>query len=101
MGLPLAVAFAEAGEQVIGVDVDHARVTALSDGRSPIEDISDERLAVRARRPATSRPAPVELHEAEAILVCVPTPLTRTASPTSGRCSPPTRALATSSGATR
>ena len=31
VGLPLAVAFAEAGEQVIGVDVDHARVAALSE----------------------------------------------------------------------
>jgi len=35
VGLPLAVAFAEAGEQVIGVDVDHGRVTALAAGRSP------------------------------------------------------------------
>ena len=36
VGLPLAVAFAEAGEQVIGVDVDHARVAALA--RGPLAD---------------------------------------------------------------
>jgi UDP-N-acetyl-D-mannosaminuronate dehydrogenase len=33
VGLPLAVSFAEAGEQVIGVDVDHGRVSELSAGR--------------------------------------------------------------------
>ena len=41
VGLRLAVAFAEAGEQVIGVDVDHGRVAALTSGDSPIEDIPD------------------------------------------------------------
>ncbi len=49
VGLPLAVSFAEAGEQVIGVDVDRERVTALSGGRSPIEDVSDETPSARAR----------------------------------------------------
>jgi UDP-N-acetyl-D-glucosamine dehydrogenase len=83
VGLPLAVTFAEAGEQVIGVDVDHARVAALTEGRSPIEDISDERLqAVLGSCMFTTRS--VELHEAEAILVCVPTPLTRNREPNLG-----------------
>jgi UDP-N-acetyl-D-glucosamine dehydrogenase len=83
VGLPLAVAFAEAGEQVIGVDIDHGRVAALSEGRSPIEDVSDERLqAVLGSCMFTTRS--VELHEAEAILVCVPTPLTRNREPNLG-----------------
>ena len=83
VGVPLAVAFAEAGEQVIGVDVDHARIDALSGGHSPIEDISDERLqAVLDSIIFTTRA--VELHEAEAILVCVPTPLTRNREPNLG-----------------
>ena len=73
VGLPLSVTFAEAGEEVIGVDVDHARVDELSSGHSPIEDISDERLqAALGSIQFTTRA--VELHEAEAILVCVPTP---------------------------
>ena len=38
------------GEDVVGVDVDHARVSALNDGRSPIEDVSDERLAAALDR---------------------------------------------------
>ena len=71
VGLPLAVGFAEAGIDVIGVDVDQAKVGALREGRSHIEDIPEERLgAVLERCTFTTRF--VELHEAEAILVCVP-----------------------------
>jgi UDP-N-acetyl-D-glucosamine dehydrogenase len=93
VGLPLAVAFAEAGEQVIGVDVDHGRVTALTAGSSPIEDISDERLqAVLDSIQFTTRA--VELHEAEAILVCVPTPLTRNREPDLGPLLSAAQALA-------
>ena len=93
VGLPLAVAFAEAGERVIGVDIDHARVTALAEGRSPIEDISDERLgSVLDACLFTTRP--LELHDAEAILVCVPTPLTPNREPDLGPLLAATRALA-------
>jgi len=42
VGLPLAVAFADAGEEVIGVDVDAAKVAGLRAGRSHIEDIPSE-----------------------------------------------------------
>ncbi len=49
VGLPLAVAFAEAGCDVVGVDVDPAKVAALREGRSHIEDIPDARLARGAR----------------------------------------------------
>jgi len=93
VGLPLAVAFAEAGEQVIGVDVDHARVGELSAGHSPIEDITDERLeAALGSIQFTTRA--VELHEAEAILVCVPTPLTRNREPNLGPLQSAAQALA-------
>jgi UDP-N-acetyl-D-glucosamine dehydrogenase len=93
VGLPLAVAFAEAGDQVIGVDVDHARVDELSRGSSPIEDISDERLqAVLDSITFTTRA--VELHETEAILVCVPTPLTRNREPNLGPLQSAAQALA-------
>ena len=54
VGLPLAVAFAEAGHEVVGVDVDAAaRRRALDRGESYIEDITSERLR-RARRAASS-----------------------------------------------
>jgi UDP-N-acetyl-D-glucosamine dehydrogenase len=93
VGLPLAVGFAEAGEHVIGVDVDHARVAALSEGRSPIEDISNELLqSVLGSIDFTTRA--VELHDAEAILVCVPTPLTRNREPDLGPLQSAAQALA-------
>jgi UDP-N-acetyl-D-glucosamine dehydrogenase len=83
VGLPLAVAFAEAGEDVIGVDVDAGKIAGLRDGVSHIEDIPSERLrAVAERLDFTTRA--VDLHRAEAILVCVPTPLNRNREPDLG-----------------
>ena len=74
VGLPLAVAFADAGEDVIGVDVDASKIAGLHAGESHIEDIPSEWLErVSDRIEYTTRA--VDLHEAEAILVCVPTPL--------------------------
>src|SRR2546428_12460282 len=52
VGLPLAVAFAESGATVIGVDLDARRVTAMRAGESFIEDVPAERLA----RPGRARP---------------------------------------------
>jgi UDP-N-acetyl-D-glucosamine dehydrogenase len=83
VGLPLAVSFAEAGCEVIGIDVDTAKVSSLREGRSHIEDIPSERLAGVLDRCQFSTRF-VELHEAEAILVCVPTPLTRNREPELG-----------------
>ena len=83
VGLPLAVAFADAGEDVIGVDVDAAKVAGLRAGRSHIEDIPSEWLErVAGRVEYTTRA--VDLHQAEAILVCVPTPLNRNREPDLG-----------------
>ena len=44
VGLPLALAFAEEGHEVVGVDADQRRVAAIARGESHIEDVSDERL---------------------------------------------------------
>ena len=80
VGLPLAVAFAEEGHEVLGVEVDPGRVAAIERGESYVEDISSERLqAVRERFHATPRYA--ELAKADAILIAVPTPLTRNREP--------------------
>ena len=93
VGLPLAVAFAEAGEHVVGVDLDSRKVTGIRAGHSYIEDIPDARLrGVDGRIHATSRF--VELHECEAILICVPTPLTRNREPDLGALLGAGRALA-------
>src|SRR5918912_2290083 len=83
VGLPLAVAFAEAGCDVVGVDVDAGRVAGLREGRSHIEDVPSEALQRVLERCLFSTRF-VELHEADAILVCVPTPLTRNREPDLG-----------------
>jgi UDP-N-acetyl-D-glucosamine dehydrogenase len=93
VGLPLAMEFAEAGYDVIGVDVDASKVAALSAGRSHVEDIPDERVrAVLARCSFTTRF--VELHEAEAVLICVPTPLNANREPDLGPLLGASRSLA-------
>jgi len=93
VGLPLAMEFAEAGMDVIGVDLDAAKVAGLREGRSHIEDVSDERLqGVLERCHFGTRF--VELHEAEAILICVPTPLNDNREPELGPLLGAGRALA-------
>jgi UDP-N-acetyl-D-glucosamine dehydrogenase len=75
VGLPLAVAFAEAGQEVVAVDVDPRKIHAIKSGESYIEDISSERLKqVLPLIHATSHYQP--LARADAVLICVPTPLT-------------------------
>jgi UDP-N-acetyl-D-glucosamine dehydrogenase len=75
VGLPLAVSFAEAGEKVVGVDISAARVAQVRAGESYIEDIPSSRLqAVADRLEATTRMA--ALAKCDAVVVCVPTPLT-------------------------
>jgi UDP-N-acetyl-D-glucosamine dehydrogenase len=83
VGLPLVVAFAEAGEQVVGVDSDPRKVAAIKAGESYIEDIPSERLqALLGSIEATSHYQP--LARADAVLICVPTPLTPNREPDLG-----------------
>jgi len=80
VGLPLAVAFAEEGKDVVCFDLDANKTTALSEGRSYIEDIDDATLgAIRERLHPTSRHA--DLATCDAIIICVPTPLTSSREP--------------------
>src|SRR3954466_2222923 len=83
VGLPLAVEFAEAGQRVVGIDTNQARVNQLRAGDSYIEDIPSERLYAGAPRirasPLTSR-----LAQWNAIIIPVPTPLTANREPDLG-----------------
>jgi UDP-N-acetyl-D-glucosamine dehydrogenase len=75
VGLPLAVAFAEAGQRVIGVDIDGAKVAAIAAGDSYIEDVTSARLRAAGRHlEATGDLA--RMAEVDAVLICVATPLT-------------------------
>jgi UDP-N-acetyl-D-glucosamine dehydrogenase len=80
VGLPLAVAFAEAGQEVIGLDLDPAKVEAIGAGRSYIEDVPDSALAPLAER-LSATDSYADLAVCDAIVVCVPTPLTSSREP--------------------
>jgi UDP-N-acetyl-D-glucosamine dehydrogenase len=85
VGLPLALAFVESGVAVTGIDASPARVEELTRGSSPIEDIPDARLA--AALGAGFRviaPDPHAVRAANAVFVCVPTPVTTTKDPDLG-----------------
>ncbi|MBJ7347059.1 MAG: nucleotide sugar dehydrogenase [Thermoleophilaceae bacterium] len=74
VGLPLAVAFGDAGAQIVGVDTDTIKLTALNRGRSYIEDVSDDQVAgvVGAIWTADFE----QLSSCDAVIIAVPTPLT-------------------------
>ncbi|HVS29147.1 MAG TPA: nucleotide sugar dehydrogenase [Solirubrobacteraceae bacterium] len=83
VGLPLAVAFAQAGRDVIAVDVDEQRIAALVASSSYIEDVPSETLAAVAERLRPTTDAGL-LAEADAVLICVPTPLSDNREPDLG-----------------
>jgi UDP-N-acetyl-D-glucosamine dehydrogenase len=80
VGLPLAVAFAEAGHEVVGFDTDQRKVEGLGAGKSHVEDVSEASLApLKGRLKATANHS--DLASCEAIIICVPTPLTSSREP--------------------
>ncbi|MGB8645312.1 MAG: nucleotide sugar dehydrogenase [Anaerolineae bacterium] len=75
VGLPLAVAFAEAGYSVTGVDLDSRKVEAINHGDSYIPDVSSETLrALRDQKRIQATSDPAVLRRADVIFICVPTP---------------------------
>ena len=79
-GLPLAMAFAETGFDVVGVDLSDERVGMVNEGRSYLVDVPAERYeGVTDRLEATSDYAAVKT--LDALTICVPTPLSKTRSP--------------------
>jgi UDP-N-acetyl-D-glucosamine dehydrogenase len=79
-GLPLAMAFAEAGFAVTGIDLNEERVSAVKARRSYLVDVPIERYqGIDGRLEATSDYGAVA--ELDAITICVPTPLSKTRTP--------------------
>ncbi len=82
VGLPLGLLFAEKGYQVVGVDPDERRCRVLNQGRSPIRHIKDARVkAAVAGGKFRSTAEPAALKDVDAVLICVPTPLTKQREP--------------------
>jgi UDP-N-acetyl-D-glucosamine dehydrogenase len=82
VGLPLSLRFAESGTHVIALDIDRAKIEALKAGRSYIKHVDSASLGQlvleRKIQPSTDFS---RLREAEAVIICVPTPLTKTRDP--------------------
>ena len=76
VGLPLAMAAVDAGWTVIGIEKSGSRVDQLNAGSSPVEDISDSRLAkaIAANKYVASND-PAKVVAASVVTICVPTPL--------------------------
>ena len=78
VGLPLIEAFNDKGFDTLGFDIDPGRVKGLNAGRSPIKIIADGRVkAMVASGRFAATTDFVRLKTCDAIIVCVPTPLTR------------------------
>jgi UDP-N-acetyl-D-glucosamine dehydrogenase len=82
VGLPLAVAFAESGATVVGVDLDARRVAGVAAGESFIEDVPPAALVPLVRSGRLGATSDVStLKEADAVVICVPTPLGKSKEP--------------------
>ncbi len=82
VGLPLAVVFAEAGFNVLGVDPDKRKADSLAKGISYIPDISTERLAPLVKSGHLKAITDFSvLKDSDAVSICVPTPLRQTGDP--------------------
>ncbi len=82
VGLPLAVVFAEAGFEVVGVDPSEEKVKSILRGESYILDISTERVKALVDAGKLSASTDYEvLSRVDAVSICVPTPLRKTGDP--------------------
>lgn len=82
VGLPLAVAFAQAGMNVVGIDPFERKVASINDGISYIPDVDTEQVArlVKTGKLHATTDFSV-LSDIDAVSVCVPTPLRKTGDP--------------------
>ncbi|CAN0163722.1 unnamed protein product, partial [Phaeothamnion confervicola] len=77
VGLPLMLRFAEVGYRVIGIDIDSAKVAKLRDGKSYIERIGPASITAALASGFEATTDFARAAEADALIICVPTPLNR------------------------
>jgi UDP-N-acetyl-D-glucosamine dehydrogenase len=81
VGLPLALAFSEKGFRVVGFDVDGKKVEAVNAGRSYISYIPEARIAAAVANGLKATADFSLVPSCDAVLICVPTPLSRNREP--------------------
>ncbi len=94
VGLPLAQQAARSGVSVVGLDLDAAMVGTLLEGRSHIDDLSDADVAEMLELGFTPTTDASVLADADAIVICVPTPLSESGEPDLGAVTGATRSIA-------
>lgn len=77
VGQPLALRYSDLGYKVIGFDIDQEKVDLLNGGQSDIEHISDEAIAAANAAGMESTADMSRTSEADALILCVPTPLNK------------------------
>ena len=77
VGLPLMLRFSEVGFRVLGFDIDQGKVEALNAGKSYIEHISSDAVASARKNGFEATADFARAHEADALILCVPTPLNK------------------------
>ncbi len=95
VGLPLAVVFAEAGFNVVGIDPAHEKVKILQQGSSYILDVESERVSALVEDGMLSASTDYSrLADVDAVSICVPTPLRKTGDPDLSFIASATKSLA-------
>ena len=77
VGQPLALRFSEIGFKVLGFDIDEKKTAELNEGHSSIEHISDEEVARANERGFRCTTDFAQTAQADALIICVPTPLNK------------------------
>ena len=77
VGLPLVLRYAEVGYKVLGFDIDLAKISSLNAGKSYIEHISAESIATSLKSGFEATAEFSRASEADALIICVPTPLNK------------------------
>lgn len=81
VGLPLAIRFSEAGFRVIGIDTDPSKVETLNQGKSYINHIPPISVVAALKKKFLATTDFATLAEVDAVIICVPTPLTKNCEP--------------------
>jgi UDP-N-acetyl-D-glucosamine dehydrogenase len=82
VGLPLSLQFARSSATVLGLDVDPDKVKAINAGHTYIKHVPDSAIAEAVRQGKFSASADFSrVRDAQAVIICVPTPLTKTREP--------------------
>ena len=82
VGLPLAIQFARSSATVVGLDVDETKVELINQGKSYIKHIASETIAAELGTKKLSASTDfTKINEADAVIICVPTPLNKNREP--------------------